>query len=123
MDGASARPTWLARAPATAMLVLLILLCALCTLGLPASQASGSAFNPANENVTIRPQATPTADRIARASPRPPDPVQADPAVEVRIALPTAPATIGQRSAPLSVAAPRLLAQPRAFSPRAPPIP
>lgn len=54
-----------ARRGVTLLLALLTLLCAICPLGLPASQARGSAFNPANESVTVRPEAAAIAQVAA----------------------------------------------------------
>jgi hypothetical protein len=100
------------------MLLLLTLWCALCPLGLPASRATGSAFNPANEVVTTTPrrQQAPVVRIVRRV-----------PAAPVRAAI-QAPASIA--SVP---ALPRLLGPVRLaprltdtthtpFLPRAPPL-
>ena len=106
------------RRPTALLLLLLTLLCALCPLGLPASRATGSAFNPANEAVTTTPrrQQVPAVRIVRRV-----------PAAPVRVAV-EAPARIA--SIP---AIPRLLGPVRAtfrltgtdrtpFLPRAPPL-
>ena len=56
------------------LLALFTLLCAICPLGLPASQKLGPAFNPANEAVTVRPEGKLPAARAATQAPDPRDP-------------------------------------------------
>lgn len=70
------------------LLALFTLLCAICPLGLPASQKLGPAFNPANEVVTVRPEARLPSVRGATETPDPrgPAPIVAAWAQPVRIA-------------------------------------
>lgn len=59
------------------LLALFTLLCAICPLGLPASQKLGPAFNPANEAVTVRPEAKLPVARATADTPDPRGPVPA----------------------------------------------
>lgn len=67
-------PSTKARSGIALLLVLFTLLCAICPLGLPASQKLGPVFNPANEAVTVRPDGTLPAARAAAQAPDPRDP-------------------------------------------------
>lgn len=103
------------------LLVLLTLLCAIYPLGLPASQRTGSAFNPATEIVTVRPEARAAMPRTERISPDPREPERA--ALQRVKALPGATFRVASRPFEPRVLRASCLQRSAAtpFAPRAPP--
>ncbi len=100
------------------LLLLLTLWCALCPLGLPASRATGSAFNPANEVVTTTPRRDQgPAVRVVRRVPA--APVRAPRPAPMREAIVAASANTPLQSA--GVARPGATGR-TPFLPRAPPL-
>lgn len=107
------------RGGTTLLLVLLTLICAIYPLGLPASLRTGSAFNPATEIVTVRPEARVAAPRVEKATPDPREPTLR---MAARRTAPLAPraTSFAPTSWPTALPVARSPAQP--FSARAPPL-
>lgn len=99
------------------LLALFTLLCAICPLGLPASKKLGPTFNPANEAVTVRPDARLHVTRVSAETPEPRGPLPITLAAVPAIALA---APVGSAAAP---ATPHLasVAGASPFAARAPP--
>lgn len=99
------------------LLAFFTLLCAICPLGLPASQKLGPAFNPANEIVTVRPEAKLPAARATTEAPDPRGPLPIALAATLPVAIMAPPSVVVALATP----DPAPLAGATPFAARAPP--